>query len=208
MMALTTKPSRNVSRGVDAVAEGLDDVAHHRVVAVGVRLVRDREDPARVGVDLLAEVAGRPLDERAERRRGDVLDDPPGVAVRLEAALEAALGRPRDVHRRDAVVGEADEHHGVVLDASSGRRGRASRPRRRRRGPARPCRTGSARASAPCEAMSSSAPPPASSASQKCGACGPLWPSRARNVVSRPIAPASIISRIRTVSPVKTTFSR
>ena len=60
----------------------------------------------------------------------------------------------------------------------------------------------------PCEAMSRSAPPPAISASQKCAACGPLWPSRARNVVSRPIAPASTISRIRTISAVNTTFSR
>src|SRR5438046_1322233 len=40
--------------------------------------------------------------------------------------------------------------------------------------------------------MSRSAPPPASSASQKCAACGPLWPSRARKVVTTPIAPASI----------------
>ena len=62
--------------------------------------------------------------------------------------------------------------------------------------------------SVPWEAMSRSAPPPASSASQKCGACGPLWPSRARNVVTRPIAPASIMSCIRITSWLNTTFSR
>ncbi len=62
--------------------------------------------------------------------------------------------------------------------------------------------------SAPCEAMSSSAPPPASSASQKCAACGPEWPSRARTVVRRPMAPASTMSRIRSRSGLKITFSR
>ncbi len=100
----------------DAVAERVHEVAHHRVVAVGVGLVRDREDPARVGVHLLAEIAGRSLDERAQRRGRDVLDDPPGIAVGLEAVLEAALRRPRDVHGGDPVVLEAHEHDRVVLE--------------------------------------------------------------------------------------------
>jgi hypothetical protein len=41
--------------------------------------------------------------------------------------------------------------------------------------------------------MSSSAPPPAVSASQKCGACGPECASRARMVSTSPIAPALTI---------------
>ena len=50
-----------------AGAERLDDVLEHRVVAVGVGLVGDGEHPARVRVGLLAEIAGRPLDEGPER---------------------------------------------------------------------------------------------------------------------------------------------
>ena len=52
-----------------------------------------------------------------------------------------------------------------------------------------PCRTGSGRPRCrgrPCRAARRRRP---SSASQKCAAWGPEWPSRARNVVSRPIAP-------------------
>jgi hypothetical protein len=82
-----------LARGA-AVAERLDDVAHHRVVAVDVGLVRHRIDPAGVGIGLLAEIAGRPLDERPERAVAHVLDDPPRVPVQLEATLQAALRRP------------------------------------------------------------------------------------------------------------------
>ena len=121
----------------------------------------------------------------------------PASPYDLEAVLEAALGRPRDVDRRDPVVREPDEHHRVVLagrlvavderrapgehvaDAARPCRRGSGRPRRR----ARPCRGGRRRR--PARRPRSAA------------ACGPLWPSRARNVVSRPIAPASIISRIR-----------
>ena len=55
--------------------------------------------------------------------------------------------------------------------------------------------------------MSSSAPPPAVSASQKCGACGPEWASRARTEMTSPIAPDSIISRALTTLGAKTSVS-
>ena len=55
--------------------------------------------------------------------------------------------------------------------------------------------------------MSSSAPPPAISASQKCGACGPECASRARTEITSPIAPDSIISRAFTTLGENTSVS-
>ena len=55
--------------------------------------------------------------------------------------------------------------------------------------------------------MSSSAPPPAASASQKWGAWGPECASRARTVRTRPMAPASIISRARMTLGLNTSVS-
>ena len=201
MIALTTKPSWNVSRGVDAVAERLDDVAHHRVVAVGVRLVGDREDPAGVGVGLLGR-GSRPARSMKARSGVDVMSSTirPRVAVDLEAVSrpplddhETSIVATRPSSKRTSMTalsspvvlspwtegrapGEhvADRH--VLAEQVAGRLDavRAPCPGARRRRPARHPRSAAA--------------------------CGPLWPSRARNVVRRPIAPASTISRIRTVS--------
>ena len=132
----------------------------------------------------------------------------PSVAGDLEPALEAALARPGHVHGRGAAVLEAHDHDRVVLAGRAVAVDEGVAPRERLADRQLLAEQVARGLDAVRRHVEQRAAAGQSRRPRNGRACGPLCASRARKVTGVPMPPASIISRIRTISAPNTTFSR